>query len=563
MKARGLISHGFAVLLALGALALLLIERSGVEARWAWALRSLDIVLFLALGVDALLRWRAEPGRLGDLRGNWVELAALPALTLLLLPFHFPLLDVLFREAAIAVVLIGRARRSQELLAQLRLKPAFIMLPAFLLLIGFGAPWLMLPQAAADGRPTGLLDALFTATSAVCVTGLTVKDTALHFGGLGQAVILILVQLGGLGIMTFSATLLILLRRPVNILQQAALQEVLDHDTLSGIRRMVWFIVLMTFSAELVGAGLLAVVWRARFDSLPATLWHALFHAVSAFCNAGFSTFSDSLCRFRGDVSTQAILMALIVLGGLGFVVVKDLRDLAVNRLFRPERRTLPLRVQSRLVLVVTFFLIVAGAAALYAIESGRSLAGLPLKERILAALFHAVSGRTAGFNTVDLAQWSGGALLVVMVLMFIGGSPGSTAGGIKTTTAAILWGTVLSELRRRDRPEIYRRTIPVEVIRKAVSLLVLSLLVVGLFTSLLLCTQPARFLDVLFECVSAFGTTGLSLGITPEQTPAGKALLTALMFIGRLGTLTLAYAFVRHGRPARYAYAEERIMIG
>lgn len=549
--------------LAVIALCLLMVEGTALGDRLAPLLRALNLVIFVGLGLGAFLRWRKDPGRFGDLQGNWIELATIPPLVLLLIPFHFPLLDVLLRETAIAVILIGRARRSQELLARIQVKPARVMFPAFLLLIAFGTPWLMLPESSASGAGTSFLDAFFTATSAVCVTGLTVRDTASHFNGLGQFVVLVLIQLGGLGIMTFSATMLILLRKPVSVLQQASLQTVLDHDALADIRKMVWFIVGMTFCVELAGAVALAVAWRHGLGGWGTTAWHAVFHSVSAFCNAGFSTFSDNLCRFRSDVWTNGVIMALIVLGGLGFIVVRDLKDYLIGWYTHPERRSLPLRVQTKLVLVTTFLLTLLGAVVIYLAEAPKTLAGLPVHDRILVSLFQSVTARTAGFNTVDLAQWSGTALLTLIVLMVIGGSPGSTAGGVKTTTFAVLWGTLISELRRRDTPELYRRAIPVEVIRKAVALVFMALLVIIVFAGAMMITEGAAFVRVLFECVSAFGTVGLSLNLTPDLTPVGKVLVCALMFIGRLGPLALAYAFVRHGRSARYAYAEERIMIG
>jgi trk system potassium uptake protein TrkH len=375
-------------------------------------------------------------------------------------------------------------------------------------------------------------------------------------------VILALIQLGGLGIMTAAVALVLILGRSVDLRQQTVLREALDHDTLSGARRLTLFILGMTAAFECAGAAALGWQWRGRFDCPLQTLYHAAFHSVSAFCNAGFSTFSDNLMSFRDDLTTNLTIGLLIVGGGLGFTVIQDFTAGLRGRGGRPHR-PLRLRVQTRIVITVTLLLIAGGAALIYLIERTASLRELPLRSRILVAAFQSVTARTAGFNTCDIGRLAAPTLLALIGLMFIGASPGGTGGGIKTTTVAVLWAVVLSRLRGRANVELWRRTIPSETLLKAVSVLCVSLLLVFAFAGVLMYTERAAPLVVAFEIVSAFGTVGLSAGLTPALTPAGKLIVTLMMLIGRLGPLTMAYAFVLRGKPARHEFAEERVMIG
>jgi trk system potassium uptake protein len=361
--------------------------------------------------------------------------------------------------------------------------------------------------------------------------------------------------------MTFSVALTVLLGKHIDISQRAVLQDALDHDTLAGVRRLIRFIVLMTFAFEAIGAILLFLCWHEDFESLSSAIYHALFHSVSAFCNAGFSTFSDSLVGFRDNAGINIVICGLIVFGGLGFAVIQDLFSAARNRLRgRVNNRS---RIQTRIVLRVTFFLILLGMGVVYLTERSGLLLGLSPENTVLAVFFQSVTARTAGFNTLDVGALSSATAFATIVLMFIGASPGSTAGGIKTTTLACLWASLVTGLRNRPHVEMHRRTIPPETVYKALTLLCVSLGVVVVFTLLLLSTEQKPFLDVLFEVVSAFGTVGLSMGLTPELSDTGRILITALMFIGRLGPLTIAYAMLPSHAKVSYKYAEERIMIG
>jgi len=392
-----------------------------------------------------------------------------------------------------------------------------------------------------------------------------VYDTATHFTFFGQLVILALIQIGGLGIMTFSVSLALLMRRGVSMKDQSIMQDVLDQDTLQSVRRLVGFIVAMTFILEATGAALLFKAWKPLFHGTAETAWHAIFHSISAFCNAGFSTFSNSLMGFAQDLPTNLTIGGLIVLGGIGFVVIGDFYQAIRSRLFRRQKRHHKFRIQTRLALGWTGGLILFGTALFYLLEKNQLLDGTKFDHALLVSLFQSVTTRTAGFNSCSIGLLQPATLFLFIVLMFIGACPGGTGGGIKTTTPAVLWANIRAGFRRRGETELYRRTIPMEVIQKAVMVLCSSLLLVCGAVGLMTIFEPDKeFMDLFFETVSAFGTVGLSTGITGALSEAGRVLITLLMFVGRLGPLTIGFAFMlRRRQPAKYSYSEERIMIG
>jgi len=462
-------------------------------------------------------------------------------------------------------MLLSRTRRVKNFITLFGLKPAQLMLMSFAGVIVFGTVLLMLPASTVPGEETGLINAFFTATSATCVTGLIVYDTATHFTFFGQLVILALIQIGGLGIMTFSVSLALLMRRGVSMKDQSIMQDVLDQDTLQSVKRLVGFIIAMTFLLETAGAIVLFKAWKPLFHGSVETAWHAIFHSISAFCNAGFSTFSNSLMGFAQDVPTNLTIGGLIILGGIGFVVIGDFYQAIRTRLFTRQKRRHKFRIQSRLALAWTGGLILFGTALIYWIEQKHLLEGMAANNALLVSLFQSVTTRTAGFNSCNIGLLQPATLFLFIVLMFIGACPGGTGGGIKITTPAVLWAVIRAGFRRRGETELYRRTLPIEVIQKAVMVLCSSLLLVCGAVGLMAFFEPDKeFLDLFFETVSAFGTVGLSTGITGALSEAGRVLITLLMFVGRLGPLTIGFAFMlRKRQPAKYSYSEERIMIG
>lgn len=551
---------------AVAAFVLLLLERSPLGIPWGEGLRELGVLCFSVLILEAGFRLFCPPKvprKPGHSRFRWAELTGFFALAFLWADTHATTAGVCVRLIVTLAILLVRGRHHPVVRRILGQAPALLGIVSFLLAICAGAILLTLPAVTVSGAQTGLVDAFFTATSATCVTGLTVLDTATYFNLYGQLLILAMIQVGGLGIMTFSVSMALLLGKRIGIQGCAALQDVLDYDTLEGIRRLILAVVGLTVTIELLGTMVLAFAWSSRCGGFMAALYPAAFHSISAFCNAGFSTFSDNLVQFRADWITNVTICLLIVLGGLGFTVIYDLIGHMESRRNRLSGGGLRLRVQTKVVLLLSFLFVGVGAVLIYQLECRRSFADMQPGEQVLAAVFQSVTLRTAGFNTCDLGALSNATLLLCMAWMFVGASPGSTGGGIKTTTVAVLWAAMFANLKRSEHVAVFRRTLPVELVSKAVTLLCLALGLILFFAVALLHTETQGFRDVMFETVSAFGTVGVSTGLTPKLSVAGRVLVTLLMFIGRLGTLTVAYALAQRGRAPKYMYAEERIMVG
>ena len=543
---------------------LLLVEHTELMRGYPVLVRQINLWILGLFALDVLLNWIASRKGLRYLRSHWLDLIVFVPLIQFFVTPGENTTAVVLRQTAIFIMLFSRTRRVHKFITLLRLQPAQLMLMSFAGVIGFGTVLLLLPAATADGQTTTLSGALFTSTSATCVTGLIVYDTATHFTFFGQAIILTLIQIGGLGIMTFSMSFALLMRRAVSMKDQSIMQDVLDQDTVMSMRRLVLFIVAMTFLLEYAGAAALYFSWHTRFDSLPQALWASVFHSVSAFCNAGFSTFSNNLIDFKYNLPVNAVICGLIILGGIGFVVIGDFYEAIKTTLTRRGGAKYKFRIQSRLALGWTGAFILAGTGLFYGLEIRHILTGTQPDQAMLLSFFQSVTTRTAGFNTCDIGLLQPATLFIFILLMFVGACPGGTAGGIKLTTPAVLWAVIRAGFNHRDEPELYHRTIPVEVIQKAVMVLCSSILLVCGATVLLAALEQKDFLSIFFETVSAFGTVGLSTGLTPELSLPGRLLITLLMFIGRIGPLTIGFAFMLHRvSPAKYSYARERIMIG
>ncbi len=419
-------------------------------------------------------------------------------------------------------------------------RPEVLLLCAFLLAIGVGTALLLLPGMSRNGITT--LDALFTATSAVCVTGLVVVDTGRDFTHSGQAVILGLIQAGGLGIMTFSTLALVMTGKRVALDTDAAIKEQFTPVSRWTLRRLLAVVVGVTLALETAGYFAL----RPALDDG----WSAAFHSESAFCNAGFSLDDTSLREF--GVGVRVPVVVLLVLGGLGFVTLLEIFGALWPR--RARRRKFSL--QTRLVLNTTLLLLGVGTLLLWGTEGGKPG----------HAFFMSASARTAGFDSVSVGGLATSSLLILMLLMFIGASPGSTGGGIKTTTLALVVLFTRATLRDRDRVEIHGREIPRGSLRRALSVFISALMVVFLGIFLIVLFEPSdgkRFLALAFEVVSAVGTVGLSTGITAGLTTASKLLLCVLMFVGRVGSLSLFLLLIRDSGPSRVRYPQEKVLVG
>lgn len=439
----------------------------------------------------------------------------------------------------------------------LKLSPPQILVLGFAVMIIIGTLLLMLPLSIVSGQSLSFIDALFTATSAACVTGLVVVDTGTYFTGFGQAVILVLIQIGGLGFMTMATLFALLLKRRISLRDRLILQEAMNQSSMEGIVRLIRKVLIYSLVIEAAGAILLSIRWA--FDMpLDRALYYGLFHAVSMFNNAGFDIFGDyrSLTVHVSDPVVNLVVMFLIIAGGIGFIVMSDLVEF---------RRTRRLSLHSKVVLTMTAGLILAGMAVILIFEftNSRTLGPLNFGGKLWAALFQSVTSRTAGANTLDITGLRQATQFFVIILMFIGASPGSTGGGIKTTTFTLMIGAVISMLRGREDIVLFRYRLAQERVFKALTITLLALLLIVMVSMVLSTTEGSPFLMILFETTSAFATVGLSLGMTPELTDIGKILISLTMFAGRLGLLTLAYALgPKQGKPL-YKYPEGKIIIG
>ena len=442
------------------------------------------------------------------------------------------------------------------------LKPAQILVLSFGGMILLGAFLLMLPISSQTNQVTSFIDALFTATSAVCVTGLVVVDTGTYWSVFGKTIILLLIQIGGLGFMTMTTSIAIILGKRIGLRNRMIMQEALNQFSISGVIRLTKYVIMATFSVELIGAFLLSTRFVPLYG-LKNGFYYSVFHSVSAFCNAGFDIIGGyrSLTPFARDPIVNIVIMALIVLGGLGFAVIADLST------FKTYRK---LSLHTKLVLLMTVSLILFGFVMIFTLEfnNPNSIGEYTLSEKIVASMFHAITPRTAGFNTLDLSQMTVPARFITMILMFIGGSPGSTAGGIKTTTFGMLILYVISVFRGNEDINFSNRRISKEAVNKALAIVFIATFLVVIMTFLMTVFEGGDhpLEAIIFETISAFGTVGLSLGITPTLGIMGKIILTFMMFLGRLGPLTIVIAISKKASQSKkdlLRYPEGKIIVG
>jgi trk system potassium uptake protein TrkH len=422
---------------------------------------------------------------------------------------------------------------------------------------------LWFPFSAAKG-PVRFVDALFTSTSAVCVTGLVVLDTGKDFSTIGQVITMLLIQTGGLGIITFSTVFFVLMGRGISFKGREIVQSTFLHtprrDFITIAKAVLWF----TFVIESTGVLFLFIRFSQDFPAGRA-LYQAVYHAISAFNNAGFSLFSDNLIGYQGDLIVNLTVMGLIVHGGIGFIVQYEL----LSKFRGIQKR---LSVHTKIAIITTAILILSGAILFYVFERNHLIKDVPVLNKILASLFQSVTPRTAGFNTVDIGLLTNPTILLLIMLMFIGASPGSTGGGVKTTSAALLFLMIWNRLKGNEDVSLFSRTVPKEIIGRTISIIFASAFSVSLITSILLIAGGGNlpplesrhfFVEYLFETVSAFGTVGLSMGVTPQLNDFQKVAIIFMMFAGRVGPLTLAFSLARVTARRGLTYAEEGVMVG
>lgn len=440
--------------------------------------------------------------------------------------------------------------------AKWRMSTYQVLVLGFAGLILAGAFMLMTPLASKSGESLRFIDALFTATSAVCVTGLVVVDTGTYFSVFGQMVIIFLIQVGGLGVMTVTTLLAVVAGKRINLRERLLLQEATNQLDLAGVVKLTLLIVRTTLFVEFVGGTVLAIRWYQDYGT--QGIYFGFWHAVSAFCNAGFDLLGDykSLTGYVGDLTVNVAIGALIIIGGIGFPVIADVCN---------YRRTQRLSLHSKVVILTSLALIIGGASVVLIAEYANpaTLGQLPPGVMVLASLFKAVTARTAGYNTIDTGALREGTLLFIMLLMFIGASPSSTGGGIKTSTFTVLLSALVGSMEGHKDPEVFRRRIPQATVYKAFTLSMISGLLVMTVSLIMSFTETAPLIKVMFEVFSAFGTVGLSTGITPSLTAAGKFLLILTMFAGRVGTVTLIMSLVLSRRNGSIHYPEGKLLIG
>ncbi|MGF1523751.1 MAG: TrkH family potassium uptake protein [Leptolyngbyaceae cyanobacterium] len=434
----------------------------------------------------------------------------------------------------------------------------------FLMLIAVGTALLMLPFATASGSWNDPIVAFFTATSAVCVTGLIVVDTGSYFSSFGQLIILLLIQVGGLGYMTATTVLLLILKRRLGLKERLAVQQSMDIQELSGARSLIVSIISMTMILELTGAFLLLPIMSKDYGN-GFGLWLSIFHSISAFNNAGFSLFADSLVQYARSTWLTAVITGLVIFGGIGYQVIMEAFTWLRDRLQGRSGRAC-FSLHFKVVTTTTLALLLIGTVALLLLEynNGATLGGFQAADKLTAAWFQSVITRTAGFNSIDINAMTDASLFLMVALMFIGASPGSTGGGIKTTTARILFTSTRTALRGYEEVLAYRREIPPARILKAVSVVVGSgAMVVAVTISLALFDPEFGFLSLFFEAVSAFATVGLSTGITADLSVPSQLVIIGAMYVGRVGVLLFMAALVGDSKPTMVNYPEEDLLVG
>jgi len=541
---------------------------------------NINQVILLSFGVLFYLRLFVEHKSIQFLKSHWFE--GIAATIALILGF-----DLIFDNALliqdtlqefgiknpgskvllivklylISIILIKVIQVIPRIIATTK-NPARLVLSSFFVVIIIGSIALSLPVSTTNNEGLAPIDALFMSASAVCVTGLAVVDISVQLTFFGQLIILLLIQLGGIGIITFATFLALFISERIGVNQRHVLQDIVSESDISAVSLALLRIVLFTVSIEAIGVIVYYFSWAELIPEAGERLYFAVFHAISAFCNAGFSLFSNSFADTSNALSWSVNMntMFLIIAGGLGFTTIWEIIQGVF--LFGKSKVQRRFSLHSTITLRMTIGLIFGGALLIGFLEWNGVFAGYSVSDKILLSLFQSVTTRTAGFNSVDFGALTVGASLIVMVLMGIGGSPASTAGGIKTTTVYILFAAMLANIQGKQRVEIKNRTIPTSVIFKAISSLFLALMILLFSTILISIYEPFSFIDLLFEQVSAFMTVGVSRGITAELSTIGKLIIISSMFFGRVGLLTFALAFAKKETNQNYRYPDEEVMV-
>ena len=542
---------------------------------------TIDYIVILLIFIEVVTEFRRAAYKRVYIRRNLLSLS-FTALFVILFTYnklivlayetgslgHLPQTLVIMRNVFILLRVFTRLRRLSSFIEEIAAHPAQTILLSFLLVILTGTLFLMMPFTASGDKGLSFLDALFTSTSAVCVTGLIVVDTAIAFSIYGKLIILVLIQIGGLGIMILSFFTIFVLRRSMSIEDKMLISYMLSEKDMTKLARSLRNIILITFAIEGAGAILLFFGFLPGFDGgVFAVLFAAVFHSISAFCNAGFSTFSNSLEGVRGNGYLVAVVSLLIITGGISFAVIINLGQCAANRFRRSLRnmreKLVRMTMSTKVVLTVSSLLLLGGTLVVYGLEHGHTMAEFGLGEQYLSAFFQSVTLRTAGFNTIPFSNLRPVTYIAMAVFMFIGGASGSTAGGLKVNTLAVMLAYLNSTLRDRESVMLYRNSVSLSTVLRAFLILLFAVTVVVAGTFFLALFEDAPIEHVIFEAVSAFGTVGLSSGITSTLSAPGKIVIILLMFLGRIGPLTVLAAASLSTKKVRIEYPRGEIAIG
>lgn len=442
-----------------------------------------------------------------------------------------------------------------------KLSPAQLVIVSFGIIIVVGTLLLVLPISAKAGKTIALVDAFFMATSATCVTGLATNSLADDFSLFGQLVVLTLIQIGGLGIMTLSSSIALVMGRSLGVREQVLMQDVLDSSSSEELLSLIIDIVKFTFIIEFIGAIVLTVGFYESNYEIGQSLYFGFYHAISAFCNAGFALFNNSMESFKFKPLIHLTITVLVIAGGLGFLVIQEIKNAV-----RSKKKFVDFSLHSKIVIVTNFLLIAFGMTYLFFGEYLHAFVEFSIWEKLQLSFFHSVITRTAGFNSIPITELHPHSIYMLILLMFVGASPGSTGGGIKTTTFAILIQSVKATLTNNNRVEMFERTLPNVLVVRSIAIVIISLLTVSVALLVMMRLETGKdFLSLMFETVSAFATAGLSLGITAQLTAIGKVMISLVMFIGRVGPLTLVLAVGQNAEVAanRVRYPESKILIG
>lgn len=541
----------------------------------------LDTLIFL-LSFSEVVKIILSPSIKNYLKENWIEILIFLLLILnfiLVQPINSLISSILsvydtekisivhlwFSQFLIILLFLTRALKYSYLISKIQLHPGAIFALSFATIIIIGTLFLLLPKATPAGKSISFVDALFTSTSAVCVTGLTVLDTAKDFTFVGQLIILLLIQIGGLGVMTLTTFFALFLSGGISIKAKIIMRDLLSQESLSEVSSLLIKITIFTLILESIGAFFIYISFVGETDVLDYdTLFTAIFHSVSAFCNAGFSIFSDNLVGVyhSGNYLFVFVVMILIILGGIGFSVLSNIASIRPWKR-RYKRIRYQISLHSKIVIVTTFILIIIPTILILIIEPFNAYE-LSFGDKILNALFLAITSRTAGFNIVPTETLTYPTVLILIFLMWVGASPGSTGGGIKTTTFALSIMSLYNSLKGKDHVDLFNREIHSDSIKKSYYVIISSIIAILLFTLLLLILEPTKNpFDLIFEVTSALGTVGLSRNITPSLNEASKVLIILTMFVGRIGVLNFIIAFWKTTDIPHYTLPKERVMIG